>query len=673
MSDTAPRVDLRPDHWRIVRTVLHRHLPMRRVVAFGSRATWTAKEYSDLDLAVLGDEPLPLDSAAALAEGFGESDLPFKVDVVAWADIDDHLRDIIRRDAVDVQTPEAGPASTPGTPSCADRLHLSARHRRVLEALLREHLPDVEAWACCSRVNGRRRTGSDLDLVLRGPGLEKIPAEQLAGFADAVRESTIPFLVEAKDWTRLSERFRREIEQTHYVLMPKPSTVNHPPPHPHEVSPSDSSDRSTSSLEEMCELIVDCPHFTPEWTDHGYLVIRNQNIRNGRLDLSNPSFTHIDDFERRVKRARPRPGDIVFTREAPMGEVCRLPEDLECCVGQRQVLLRPGNDVDGTYLFYALQSPFVRRRIFWNEGTGSTVSNVRIPVLKALLIPRLGSGERFVAQCLGALDDKIELNRRMNETLEAMARALFKSWFVDFEPVKAKIAGGHLPFPRMVSDLFPDRLVESSVGMVPSGWHISEIGKEVTAVGGATPSTKEAAFWTPGEHAWATPKDLSALTAPALLDTAKKVTSTGLATISSGLLPWGTVLMSSRAPIGYLAIAEMPVAVNQGFIAMVCQQRLPNLYVLFWCRENLPYIRNIAGGSTFAEISKKSFRPIPVLVPPPNALDSFSRLVGPLYDRIVGNVRHTTRLIGVRNLLLPSLISGEIPVPQAEKVLEKSL
>ena len=186
MSSTTPRVDLRPDHWEIVRNVLRQHFPMRRVVAFGSRATWTAKEYSDLDLAILGEEPLPLDAVAAMAEGFRESDLPFKVDVVVWANINDHLRDIILLSAVDVQTPEAGPASTFAPSSFADRLHVSARHRRVLEGLLREHLPDVEAWAYGSRVSGRCHQGSDLDLVLRGPRLEKIPAEQLAGFADAV-------------------------------------------------------------------------------------------------------------------------------------------------------------------------------------------------------------------------------------------------------------------------------------------------------------------------------------------------------------------------------------------------------------------------------------------------------------------------------------------------------
>jgi type I restriction enzyme S subunit len=109
------------------------------------------------------------------------------------------------------------------------------------------------------------------------------------------------------------------------------------------------SEWQTSTLEDMCDLIVDCPHFTPEWTTKGFLVIRNQNIRNGRLDLSDKSFTHKEDFHRRIARARPQGGDIIFTREAPMGEVCIIPEDLECCLGQRQVLLRPKSDISGKY------------------------------------------------------------------------------------------------------------------------------------------------------------------------------------------------------------------------------------------------------------------------------------------------------------------------------------
>ena len=154
---------------------------------------------------------------------------------------------------------------------------------------------------------------------------------------------------------------------------------------------------STSTVDEMCELVVDCPHFTPEWTESGFVVIRNQNIRNGRLNLDDRSYTDEKDFLRRVKRAKPRTGDVIFTREAPMGEVCRVPEGLECCLGQRQVLLRPKPGLSGRYLFYALQSPYVRHQIFWNEGTGSTVSNVRIPALKALKIPRSTDEEAIAA------------------------------------------------------------------------------------------------------------------------------------------------------------------------------------------------------------------------------------------------------------------------------------
>ena len=133
-------------------------------------------------------------------------------------------------------------------------------------------------------------------------------------------------------------------------------------------------------LEDLCELVIDCPHSTPKWTDKGFIVLRNQNIRNGVLDLSAPSFTDEDGYKSRIKRAKPRVNDIVFTREAPMGEVCLIPEGIDCCLGQRQVLLRANSEIDPYYLFWALQSPYVQHQISWNEGTGTTVSNVRIPV-----------------------------------------------------------------------------------------------------------------------------------------------------------------------------------------------------------------------------------------------------------------------------------------------------
>jgi len=240
--------------------------------------------------------------------------------------------------------------------------------------------------------------------------------------------------------------------------------------------------------------------------------LRNQNIRNGRLDISEPSFTDEEHFKHRIRRMAPRPGDIVITREAPMGEVCKIPEGLTCCLGQRQVLLRPKANIDADYLLYALQSPFVQNQIRWNEGTGSTVSNIRIPVLEKIEIPRHDQAETSIAKVLSALDSKIDLNRRINQTLEAMAQAIFKSWLVDFDPVKAKIIAiqqGYDPLRAAMSAisgksdaeldalpheqydqlaataaLFPDEMEASGLGEIPKGWKVHRVGNVLELVYG---------------------------------------------------------------------------------------------------------------------------------------------------------------------------------------------
>ena len=292
-------------------------------------------------------------------------------------------------------------------------------------------------------------------------------------------------------------------------------------------------------------------------------------------------------------------------------------------------------------------------------------------------IPMNEAEQRAIAHILGTLDDKIELNRKQNETLEAMAQALFKAWFVDFEPVRAKCRGTACraptgwQWPQHILDLFPDRLVESELGEIPEGWRHSTIGEEVTVCGGSTPSTKEPEFWEGGQHCWATPKDLSALKFPVLLDTDRKITDAGLSKISSGLLPVGTVLLSSRAPIGYMAIAEVPTAINQGFIAMKCDAVLPNVFVLAWCRESMDAIIGNANGSTFQEISKSNFRPLRVVVPSSPVLTSFTRLADSLYRQLVENERESRFLAQLRDTLLPKLISGELRIKDAETFMER--
>ena len=177
--------------------------------------------------------------------------------------------------------------------------------------------------------------------------------------------------------------------------------------------------------------------------------------------------------------------------------------------------------------------------------------------------------QREIAGVLGAIDDRIDNLRQTNTTLESIAQALFKSWFVDFDPVRAK-AEGREPegMDAATAALFPSEFEDSELGPIPKGWQVEQIGKLVRCLGGATPSTRNESFWQGGTHHWATPKDLSGLPSPALVDTDRRITDEGLSRISSGLLPAGTLLLSSRAPIGYLAISAVPTAINQGFIAM---------------------------------------------------------------------------------------------------------
>lgn len=272
-----------------------------------------------------------------------------------------------------------------------------------------------------------------------------------------------------------------------------------------------------------------------------------------------------------------------------------------------------------------------------------------------------------ISQLGEALDGRIHNLRQTNVTLEAITQALFKSWFVDFEPVRAN-AEGREPqgMDAATAALFPSEFEDSELGPIPKGWHVEEIGRAVSCVGGATPSTKDETFWAAGIHHWATPKDLSGLQAPILTTTERLITDAGVARISSGLLPAGTLLMSSRAPIGYLAIAAVPTAINQGFIAMPPGGQLPPSYLLFWARTNMELIKQKANGSTFMEISKTAFRPIRVVVPSAEVITAFSAVAEPLLKRIELNERHKSTLAETRDTLLPRLISGKLRLPEVD-------
>lgn len=321
-----------------------------------------------------------------------------------------------------------------------------------------------------------------------------------------------------------------------------------------------------------------------------------------------------------------------------------------------------GNGIASTrYLLYALLGSDISSYL-----TGAVMPKLTQGNLNRIIVPcpprRI---QDAVVGVLSALDDRIALLRETNATFEAIAQALFKSWFVDFDPVRAKSQGlAPAGMDEATAELFPGGFEASEIGEVPLGWAVAPIGDVVECVGGATPDTKDDRYWSPAEHAWTTPKDLSGLASPVLLRTERSISAPGLARIGSGLLPAGTLLMSSRAPIGYLAIAQLPLAINQGYIAMLPGGSLSPLYLLFWCRQNMELIKARANGSTFMEISKKAFRPIPALVPPAQLVAAFEAVASPLFARMVENERQTQSLAALRDTLLPRLLSGQLRLPE---------
>ncbi|MEO0054924.1 MAG: hypothetical protein RLZZ50_871 [Verrucomicrobiota bacterium] len=417
-------------------------------------------------------------------------------------------------------------------------------------------------------------------------------------------------------------------------------------------------------ISEVCELIVDCVNKTAPVVEEltPYKMLRTTNIKGGRIDRENCRRVTKDTYQKWTRRAEVRRGDVILTREAPVGEVGYVDFDDTVFLGQRLMQYRANPALlEPRFLHYTFLSKDLQNQFAAHDGSGSTVSHIRVGDCSKFQInlPPLPE-QKAIARILGTLDDKIELNRRMNATLEAMARALFQSWFVDFDPVHAKAAGrqpsGMAPATAAV---FPAAFQGSELGEIPAGWSVEPVGDVVDCVGGSTPSTSDSVYWDGGVHHWTTPKDFSSLQSPILIDSERKITDAGLAKISSGLLPAGTVLLSSRAPVGYLAISAIPIAINQGFIAMKCSERASPEFVLNWCQSNMTEIKSRATGTTFPEISKKNFRPIPMVLAPTELMTAFTAATRPLYNRITANLHQSRTLATLRDTLMPKLLSGE--------------
>lgn len=366
------------------------------------------------------------------------------------------------------------------------------------------------------------------------------------------------------------------------------------------------------------------------------IVNMGELFSNNRLSDMEMKRLYITDKEK--EKYSLRNGDLIFARRSLTAEgagKCSLVYNVSDDIVFESSIIRARpdkNKASSQFLFYFFSSPYgkyligtILRQVAVAGITGSDLMKLEF------MLPPLAE-QKAIAAVLSSLDDKIDLLHRQNATLERMAETLFRQWFIE---------------------------------EAEEGWEEKTLGDVVEICGGSTPSTKEPDFWN-GNIFWTSPRDLADLKSPFLFSTERKISEKGLAKISSGLLPKGTLLLSSRAPIGYLAISEIEVAINQGYIAILNNDTIPNYFMFLWCKYNMEEIKAAGNGSVFQEISKSVFRTLSFTCPPLDLVKKFCHMIEPLFQKICFNQQQIRTLEKLRDTLLPKLMSGEVRVRVAE-------
>ena len=530
-------IDLNPKYLKTIQYILAEYIPDYEVRAFGSRVKWTAKDYSDLDLAVVGNKPLSLRQRGQLAEAFEESNLPIRVDVLDWQSISEGFRQVI-----------------------------SERYEIIQKAQPVDQNENSEG------INGKWSTKKGWQ------------AKTFGECATLIREN---------------------------------------------VSPSDLGDTSYIGLEHIGE---------------NSLSLVGQGI------ASDVTST----------KSRFREGDILFGKlRCYFRKVVRAPFDGVCSTDIWVTRAKDG--VDQGFLYYCMASQsFVDFADSGSEGTRMPraqwewVSRYKIP------LPSLSEQHR-IAHILGTLDDKIELNRQMNETLEATARAIFKSWFVDFDPVKAKMEGRKpVGMDTETADLFPSAFQDSGLGKIPRGWQVATIDEDFNLTMGQSPPGSTYNEDGEGMPFYQGRKDFGF----------RYPTRRVYCTAPKRFAEKGDTLVSVRAPVGDVNMVEEKCSIGRGVAAV--RHKTGNRSYTYYTMQFLQNVfsRYEAEGTVFGAINKTDFQTLSQLRPPYEVIVAFEHLVYPLDQSIENNENESRTLAQTRDTLLPKLLSGEIRVDDAAEILE---
>jgi type I restriction enzyme S subunit len=268
------------------------------------------------------------------------------------------------------------------------------------------------------------------------------------------------------------------------------------------------------------------------------------------------------------------------------------------------------------------------------------------------------------------IDKKMQLNQKMNQTLEEIAKAIFKSWFVDFDPVRAKAEGRPTGLPPEISDLFPEELVDSEVGEIPTGWEVTIVSGFGNVVCGKTPFTKDPENFG-GEFPFITIPDMRGNLIS--LSTERSVSEKGASTLKGKMLPAGSICVSCIATPGLVSITTGDSFTNQQINSIVPFSEGDREYLLFSMMTFGDLISSAgSGGSVFANLSTGRFKELPILQANEQIRTVFSKIVRPMLRRIELSQKEITTLSQLRDTLLPKLISGELRIPHADKFLEEA-
>ena len=394
-------------------------------------------------------------------------------------------------------------------------------------------------------------------------------------------------------------------------------------------------------LSEVCKSIADGDHMPPPKVENGVPFITISNIVDNRLDFTNTYFVPEDYYNSLDIKRRPLRGDTIYSVVGTFGKPVFI-NDNKPFVFQRHIaILRPDESfLHPRFLYYTLLSPqFYRKADVMAIGAVQRTISLTSLRNTSIQIPSLSIQSKIV-NLLSSLDEKIEVNRRIDENLEQQAQALFKSWFVDFEPFKDQ------PF------------VESELGMIPQGWKVSSFIELINVMPGGTPSTGVSEYWDNATIPFFSPKDANGVYC---FDTEKHISEIGLNNCSSHLYPKDTLFITARGTVGKIALAAVPMAMNQSNYALVGKEGIGKFYLYLLTQTIVTILLKKANGAVFSAITTKDFKE-DIVCPPFGIISSFEKKIKPMFDKIHSLMSESRRLAELRDTLLPRLMSGEINV-----------